>query len=68
MSSNVLIRQTHGWVSLVFLLLVAAIFATLGLGKQPARWVYDLPLAPLALLSLTGLYLFVSPYLARGRR
>jgi len=47
---------------------VAAIFITLGLGKQPAQWVYYLPLIPLALLMLTGLYMFVLPYAAKWRR
>ncbi len=63
-----LIRQTHRWTSLVFALLVAGIFLALGLGSEPAQWVYFLPLAPLFLLLLTGLYLFVLPYLARSRR
>jgi hypothetical protein len=31
-------------------------------GRQPASWVYFLPLLPLALLALTGLYLFALPY------
>ncbi|EYD78331.1 hypothetical protein Rumeso_00160 [Rubellimicrobium mesophilum DSM 19309] len=63
-----LIRQTHRWTSLVFALLVAGIFLALGLGSEPAQWVYFLPLAPLFLLLLTGLWLFVLPYLARSRR
>jgi len=64
---NVWIRQTHRWVSIAFLAVVIAIFVTLGLGKQPAQWVYYLPLLPLAFLALTGLYMFVLPYLARRR-
>jgi hypothetical protein len=66
---NLLIRQTHRWVSIIFLVIVVAIFVTLGLGKQPAQWVYFLPLAPLAFLALTGLYMFVLPYVSRrGQR
>jgi hypothetical protein len=65
---NAWIRQSHRWVSIAFALVVAAIFVTLGLGKQPAQWVYYVPLAPLAFLSLTGLYMFALPYLGRGRR
>ena len=61
------IRQFHRWTSIVFSAIVLAIFATLGLGKQPAQWVYYLPLAPLFLLTLTGLTMFFRPYfLGRG--
>lgn len=60
------IRQTHRWLSMAFALTVAAIFAALALG-QPAEWVYFLPLPFLALLLLTGLYLFVLPYAAKWR-
>jgi len=37
---------------------------------KPIVWVSYLPLLPLALLTFTGLYLFVLPYAAkwRGRR
>ena len=62
---NLLIRQTHRWVSIIFLVIVVGIFVTLGLGKQPAQWVYFVPLAPLAFLALTGLYMFVLPYVSR---
>ncbi|QPC42041.1 hypothetical protein HW532_04550 [Kaustia mangrovi] len=63
------IRQSHRWVSIAFTLTVAVIFAMLGMGLEPAEWVYFLPLFPLALLALTGLYLFALPYTAarRGR-
>jgi len=63
-----LIRQLHRWVSLAFVVLVAAIFATLALGKEPAQWTYYLPLVPLAILTISGLYMFVLPYVARSRR
>ncbi len=62
---NLIIRQTHRWISLLFIIVVAAIFAMLGTGHQPAQWIYLTPLAPLAILSLTGIYLFVLPYLRR---
>jgi len=35
--------------------------------KEPAVWVGLLALLPLALLMLTGLYLFVLPYAAKWR-
>jgi hypothetical protein len=64
---NKWIRQIHRWLSIIFTAVVVAIFAALGLGKEPAYWVYFLPLVPLALLMLSGLYLFVLPYAARRR-
>ena len=59
------IRVFHRWTSIVFTLIVLAIFAMLGLGQQPEQWIYYLPLAPLFLLMLTGLYMFALPYLKR---
>jgi hypothetical protein len=59
-------RQIHRWTSLVFTLAVVINFAALGLG-EPAYWIYFLPLPPLALLLLTGLYLFLLPYAATWR-
>jgi ABC-type polysaccharide/polyol phosphate export permease len=61
------IRQVHRWTSIVFAAIVAAIFAMLGMGREPVEWVYYLPLAPLALLLVTGLYMFVLPYVAKRR-
>lgn len=68
MSLSLWIRQIHRWLSILFTLIVAAIFITLGLGKEPAQWVYFLPLFPLALLLLSGLYLFALPYAVRWRK
>jgi ABC-type polysaccharide/polyol phosphate export permease len=68
MNWNKLIRQVHRWVSILFAVLVAGIFAMLGFGQQPAQFVYLLPLAPLFLLLVTGLYMFALPYLAKSRR
>ena len=67
MNWNDWVRQIHRWLSIIFTAVVAAIFFTLGVGKEPAQWVYFLPLFPLALLMLTGLYMFVLPYAARRR-
>ena len=67
MKWNSLIRQTHRWLSILFTAVVAAIFLTLGLGHEPVQWVYYLPLAPLALMTLTGLWMFFRPYAARGQ-
>jgi hypothetical protein len=68
MGFNMWMRQLHRWISILFVLIVAGIFASLGMGKPPAQWIYFLPLFPLALLALTGLYLFALPYFMRARR
>ena len=67
MDWNKWVRQIHRWLSIIFTAVVAAIFITLGVGKEPAQWVYFLPLFPLALLMLTGLYMFVLPYATEWR-
>ena len=68
MNWNKWIRQLHRWLSIIFTIVVIGIFAALGLGVEPAEWIYFLPLLPLALLMLTGLYLFVLPYASNWRR
>ena len=65
MNSNKWIRQSHRWLSIIFTGIVIGIFITIGMGKQPAPWVYYLPLPPLFLMLLSGLYLFVLPYSAK---
>lgn len=66
MKLNQGIRTLHRWVSIVFTLTVVANFVAMARGTPPA-WVTYAPLAPLALLAITGLYLFVLPYLTRRR-
>ena len=61
-----LMRQLHRWLSIVFTLTVIANFVALSRGEPPAAITYA-PLFPLALLLLTGLYLFVLPYASRVR-
>ena len=72
MNWNRWIRQTHRWVSIAFTATVIANFIALALGDGiPPPWVTYAPLLPLALLVITGLYLFVLPYATRwggGRR
>lgn len=60
------IRQTHRWTSIAFVVSVIAAFVALG-QEQPVVWVSYVPLFPLALLAITGLYLFALPYAARRR-
>lgn len=66
---NNFIRQTHRWVSIAFTLGVIAniAFISMGQGQQPPPAVTYSPLLPLALLMLTGLYLFVLPYVTKWR-
>ena len=64
---NAAIRQIHRWFSLAFAVIVAAIFIMMGLGRPPANWVFYVPLAPLAVLLVTGLYLFALPYVRKPR-
>lgn len=65
-SSNNWIRQFHRWVSMAFTLTVVVNFAVRTHGEPPA-WITYSPLLPLALLLLTGLYLFALPYVSRKR-
>jgi hypothetical protein len=64
------IRQIHRWLSIIFTVTVIANFVALaqGGGGMPPPWVTYSPLLPLALLMLTGLYLFALPYATKWRR
>jgi hypothetical protein len=63
---NKWIRQFHRWVSVAFTLTVIA--TTIALAQEkPVLWMSYVPLAPLALLALTGLYLFILPYAVKWR-
>lgn len=69
MRGNTWARQIHRWASIVFTVAVLFVTAVVTRGKgEPAEWVYLLPLVPLGLLLVTGLFLFVLPYAARLRR
>jgi hypothetical protein len=62
------IRQLHRWVSILFTATVLLNFAVLAAGRQqPAGWITYSPLLPLAILLLSGLYLFVLPYRTKRR-
>jgi hypothetical protein len=63
---NKAVRQTHRRLSIVFTAAVIASFVALA-QEQPVVWVSYLPLAPLALLWFTGMYLFVLPYATKWR-
>lgn len=55
------IRQFHRWMSITFTVTVIVVFAALA-QEEPIVWVSYIPLFPLALLLVTGLYMFVLPY------
>jgi hypothetical protein len=63
---NQWVRQIHRWLSIAFTLTVIANFVAMSQGPPPA-WVTYSPLFPLALLLLSGLYLFALPYTTRWR-
>ncbi len=67
MNWSISLRRFHRWLSIIFTAIVVAIFVMLGSGAQPALWIYYLPLFPLALLMLTGMYMFWLPYAAQWR-
>jgi hypothetical protein len=68
MSGNGWIRQIHRWVAILFTVTVIANFVQIGMGGgNPPNWITYSPLPPLAVMLLTGLYLFVLPYLTRSR-
>jgi heme A synthase len=60
------VRQTHRWLSMVFTAAVI-VNAVAVLTRRYTNSVGLLAVFPLALLLLTGLYLFVLPYAARWR-
>ncbi|MFG1715200.1 hypothetical protein [Micromonospora sp. NPDC049203] len=60
------IRQLHRWFSVAFTVTVVVTFVALA-QKDPIVWVSYVPLLPLALLLISGLYLFALPYLRRRR-
>ena len=69
MNWNEWVRQTHRWLAIAFTVAVIANFIALakGGGAMPPPWITYSPLLPLALLMLTGLYLFVLPYATKWR-
>jgi high-affinity Fe2+/Pb2+ permease len=66
MNWNKWVRQIHRWLSMAFTVTVLVTFVALA-QEEPVVWVSYVPLFPLALLMLTGLYLFVLPHAAKWR-
>jgi len=63
---NKWIRQFHRWVSIAFTVAVIVNIVAM-LQEKQVIWVGLLALVPLALLLLTGLYLFALPYAGKWR-
>lgn len=53
------VRQSHRWLGILLTITIASNFIAMWLGSPPAPIVYA-PLAPLALLIFSGLYMFFS--------
>ncbi|MGQ0685959.1 hypothetical protein [Bradyrhizobium sp.] len=67
MNWNKLMRQGHRWLSIAFTVAVIANVVAM-MQERQAVWVGVLALVPLILLLLSGLYMFVLPYIAHPRR
>jgi hypothetical protein len=59
------IRQFHRWMSIIFTLLVIAVIV-ISTRPSPPEWVFYMPLPALALMLLSGLYLFALPYFRKA--
>ena len=60
------VRTTHRWlgITLIALTIINAIAFAVG---QAIAWLYYLPLLPLFLLMITGLYMFVLSYVRKAK-
>jgi hypothetical protein len=58
------VRKTHRWLSMLFTLAVLVNVIALARQEQ-AVWIGLLALFPLIALMLTGLYMFVLPYVSK---
>lgn len=66
MNWSLLIRQTHRWLGIALVVLTLINIAAFAMGYA-IEWLYYLPLLPLFLLMISGVYLFAQPYLGRVR-
>ena len=64
MTFHILIRTAHRWLGMSLIVLTIINIIAFGMGYA-IPWLYYLPLVPLFLLMLSGLYMFVLPYLAK---
>jgi hypothetical protein len=66
MNWNSVIRQSHRWLSIAFTAGVITYVIAMQRGRPPG-WLGLFPLLPLILLLVTGLYMFVLPYVRKSR-
>lgn len=67
MKINMLVRQWHRWLSMIFIATVLAASFAAASGQGTDSVLYYLPLPPLFLLMGSGVYLFALPYVAKWR-
>lgn len=60
------IRTTHRWLGVTLIVLTVANIIAYGTGNA-MDWLTYLPLLPLFLLMISGLWMFVQPYLGKGQ-
>ena len=63
---SIWIRQGHRWLGIILTIAILLYPIEMALGKMPKLLVYA-PLIPLALLLVSGLYLFFRPYFIKNR-
>lgn len=61
------IRQFHRWMSVIFTASVVVVFIV-STRPSPTEWAFYTPLPALALMLLSGLYLFALPYFRKGSK
>jgi hypothetical protein len=66
MNWNKWVRQIHRWLSIAFTAGVIVYSVAMTKGEPPA-WLGLFALLPLIVLLFSGLYLFVLPYVIKGR-
>lgn len=60
-------RQAHRWLGIALTVTILSNFGAMAFGPPPAPIVYA-PLVPLALLVISGLYMFLLPYRGTNKR
>lgn len=71
MNRSTWIRRIHRWLAMTFTATAIVVTVVVLTQEEPSAWVYLSPLLPLAVLLVSGLYLFVLPHAVRrggGRR
>ena len=67
MNWNRWFRQIHRWLSITFTVTVIIVTVAVVGQLEAVVWVSFVPLLPLALLMISGLYMFALPYVAKWR-